>query len=410
MRASYLFLLCGVLMMASGCAVGPAGISAAPSPTQTQEIQNLAPELTPTLTTVQVIEAVLPSIVRVQAQDSEGTGFVVYQMGQVITAFHVVGNADSLLTVVASDNTEHRAMVLGADQERDVALLSVPTFKALPLPLGSMAGLGETVYAIGYAAGFVGDASITQGIVSANRMDGEAGITYVQTDASLNPGNSGGPLLNERGEVIGVNVVKLRGVLAEYEGLGFALSAEELIRAQVLLQSGTVRLLPTPIPLPTPSQPPTRVPTVTRTPVPVPTATPLPIREWCAFRQKVEEFGNANNAWSTRWANYIKRQPTMGNDARAYAEQLLQWMTERSVYANEMAEIHEMACSLPRSLPAAKPIADKLCASIDSMLVYLRSGGGAELDYLRVRANQFNREAYDLLAETDRLYGYPQCR
>jgi hypothetical protein len=228
-----LMLVC-VMLAATGCAALPA----------TARSLHTA---SPTLTAAQAVQATLTSVVYVQSRESGGTGFVAYEAGQVITAFHVIGDVDAVLTVFAADGTEHRAMVLGADQARDLALLSVPSLLAPPLLLSALVTGGETVFAVGYAANFAGDPSITRGIVSANRLDAE-GIGYVQTDASLNPGNSGGPLLNEQGEVVGVNVLKLRGTWAEFESLGFALSVEELRLVRPVMQSGKVSLLPSPTP------------------------------------------------------------------------------------------------------------------------------------------------------------------
>ena len=89
-------------------------------------------------------------------------------------------------------------MVLGADEALDLALLSVPGLKAPPLPLGATVETGDTVYAVGYPAGLAGEASVTQGIISAQRTEGDYGAAYLQTDAPINPGNSGGPLFNTR--------------------------------------------------------------------------------------------------------------------------------------------------------------------------------------------------------------------
>jgi hypothetical protein len=189
-------------------------------------------------------------VVRVYTADGEGTGFVAFEVGSVLTAFHVVGDVDSRLTVVAADGTEYRAMALGADEALDIALLSVPGLKAPPLPLGATVATGDTVYAVGYPAGLAGEASVTQGIISAQRTEGDPEVAYLQTDAPINPGNSGGPLFNTLGEVIGVNVAVLRGDAGEFEGMGFAVSTLDIDSVLDAMRAGEVRLLPVTTPTP----------------------------------------------------------------------------------------------------------------------------------------------------------------
>ena len=203
-----------------------------------------------TLTATQLLQDVAPSVVRVYTAGGEGTGFVAFEVGSVLTAFHVVGDVDSRLTVVAADGAEYRAMVLGADEALDLALLSVPGLKAPPLPLGATAATGDTVYAVGYPAGLAGEASVTQGIISAQRIEGDDEVAYLQTDAPINPGNSGGPLFNTLGEVIGVNVAALRGDAGEFEGMGFAVSTLDIDSMFEAMRAGEVRLLPVTTPTP----------------------------------------------------------------------------------------------------------------------------------------------------------------
>ena len=185
-------------------------------------------------------------MVRVRSGDSEGTGFVAFKTGHVLTAFHVVGSTSARPTVRSSDGTDHRAAVLGVDEDADVVLLAVPSLQAPALPLSPEVIVGESVSAVGYAAGLPGEASITRGIVSAKRRAPENGLPFVQTDAPLNPGNSGGPLLNEGGQVVGMNLRRLKGELALYENLGFALASEALVRLGGDLQRGMVKAAPTP--------------------------------------------------------------------------------------------------------------------------------------------------------------------
>lgn len=248
-----------------------------PTPTATPEPTGTAipsptaiPTATPTRTVAQVLRDVAPSIVRVQTKDGEGTGFAAFQTGQVLTAFHVVGDIATRPTVIAADGRTYSATVEGADEEKDLALLSVPSLDAPPLALSSTTAVGEPVIAVGYAAGLRGEPSITRGIISARREVPDRDLVLLQTDAAINPGNSGGPLLNERGEVVGINVLRLQGVTVQLENLGFAVSIDTVRNVGEALRTGSVKLLPTPTVRPFP----------TATPRPQPIATPFIIKEY----------------------------------------------------------------------------------------------------------------------------------
>jgi len=127
-----------------------------------------------------------------------------------------------------------------------------------PLTFGDAANVqaGTEVVNIGYALGIIGEASVSRGIVSAVRYDGDYRRWVIQTDATMNPGNSGGPMLSLSGEVLGINTFKFESTPGgrSIEGLGFAVS-EVTIREQILSmkQGATIALpTPTPAPLPTP--------------------------------------------------------------------------------------------------------------------------------------------------------------
>lgn len=336
----------------------------------------------PTQTANQLMHDLAPSVVRVRTAESQGTGFVAFGVGQVLTAFHVIGNVSTVLTVVASDGKEYRATVLGADEGRDLALLSVPSLASPPLVLASSAAAGDTVYAIGYAAGLEGEASITQGIISAKRVDSETGLDYLQTDAAINPGNSGGPLLNERGEVVGDNVSRLRGEMAQFENMGFAISVEEVRSVSGILQAGGVNLLPALSPAPTLT--------------PALTAAPASIGEWCVFLDKGLEFAKADQAFRDSWNERIEQGSFTSDD----------WQT----WANEFFDVYNLACTLPRSPVEARSIADKLCVSAESMSSYLRHGGGDQWDYLRAQYIQGITEAGDMITDLANVLGNPSCQ
>jgi serine protease Do len=140
-------------------------------------------------------------------QRSLGSGFIISEDGYIITNYHVVGEADKI-TIKLSDKGEYQAEVVGADEKTDIALIKIKTNNPLPwIPLGDSSALhvGDWVLAIGNPFGL--EQTVTVGIVSAKGRVIGAGPydDFIQTDASINPGNSGGPLLNLKGEVVGIN-------------------------------------------------------------------------------------------------------------------------------------------------------------------------------------------------------------
>src|SRR3989475_2158652 len=178
--------------------------------------------------------------------EGAGSGFVIDAKGYILTNFHVVQGAQTI-EVVLGDQSRHSAKFIGADQRNDVALVKIePGKKPLAvLPLGDSAALqvGQKVLAIGNPFGF--QSTLTTGVVSALGRTGQTGQNTlideaIQTDAAINRGNSGGPLLNSRGEVIGINtaIFTPSGTTA---GIGFAIpiNTAKLI-AQDLINTGRV--------------------------------------------------------------------------------------------------------------------------------------------------------------------------
>ena len=185
----------------------------------------------------------LPGVVSVRAGAAGGSGFVVDTQGHVITNNHVVAGA-STVSVVGSDGRRSTAQVVGRDPGSDIAVLRVTPTAALR-PLALSAGgtrVGEPVLAVGSPLGLSG--TVTAGIVSALDRQvrlGDTGVrrSAIQTDASINPGNSGGPLVDARGEVIGVNtaIATLDG--SGNIGIGFAIPIEQArSAAQRIISSG----------------------------------------------------------------------------------------------------------------------------------------------------------------------------
>ncbi len=158
-------------------------------------------------------------------QKAQGSGFIISKDGYILTNNHVVENADKI-TVFTSDEQEYKGELIGADPQSDVALIKISADKDLPvLPLGDSDKLevGEWVIAIGNPFGL--SQTVTAGVVSAkgrNRVGLNDYENFIQTDAAINPGNSGGPLLNGRGEVVGINSA-LYSRTGGYMGIGFAI-------------------------------------------------------------------------------------------------------------------------------------------------------------------------------------------
>ena len=161
-----------------------------------------------------------------------GSGFVVSKDGLIVTNDHVVEGASQVQVKIGTSNKAQAATVLGADPSRDLALLKVDASNLQTLSLGdsSSVGVGDPTYAIGNPFGL--DHTLTTGIVSAlqRQLQAPDGATIsgaIQTDAALNPGNSGGPLINADGKVIGVNsqiqTGSSSGAEAGNVGIGFAI-------------------------------------------------------------------------------------------------------------------------------------------------------------------------------------------
>ena len=181
----------------------------------------------------EIYEKNIPSVVSVLCQlssgSSSGTGVVLSENGYIVTNCHVVEGARSI-TLRFTDGRELAAQVVGADAVSDLAVLYVQSDDLTPAEFGDSAQLrvGDTVAAIGDPLGVEFRGTMTDGIVSAINRDvttqGRT-MTLIQTNAALNSGNSGGPLINCHGQVIGINTLKISAFVddAGVEGLGFAI-------------------------------------------------------------------------------------------------------------------------------------------------------------------------------------------
>ncbi len=165
-----------------------------------------------------------------------GTGFIVGSDGLIVTNRHVVEEAGAEYTVMTNDGKEHPAMILGKDSVNDIAIIKIDgsDFPVLNLGDSETLKIGQTVVAIGNSLGEFSN-TVSRGIVSGLRrnLTATSGLgerenlsNIIQTDAAINLGNSGGPLLNISGEVIGVNVAKAQGA----ENIGFAIPSNQIKR------------------------------------------------------------------------------------------------------------------------------------------------------------------------------------
>jgi S1-C subfamily serine protease len=211
-------------------------------------------------TNINVYKKVLPSVVNITSRtvqfdffygevpvEGQGSGFIIDRDGHILTNFHVIANASPHgIEVTTSDKKKYRAQVVGVDRVNDLAVIQIHGDGQLdPATLGDSKRLvvGQKVFAIGNPFGLSG--TMTRGIISSIRPVRGPNGNYIdeaiQTDAAINPGNSGGPLLNSRGEVVGMNTFILSEA-GQSAGLGFAIPIN-VAKAVIndLITIGTVR-------------------------------------------------------------------------------------------------------------------------------------------------------------------------
>lgn len=172
-----------------------------------------------------VIDKTKKSVVRVIAKNGEGTGFLVDKEGYVVTNYHVIHNDDSP-RVVFADQTPAAGRVFNFNEQLDLAIIQIGKVERDPLIFGDSDKLsqGQELIGIGFPLGqnLAGDATVTKGSFSAKRQSDIAGLEYIQVDANLNSGNSGSPIIDKCGEVMGI----LRSSISGTEGLKLAISAK----------------------------------------------------------------------------------------------------------------------------------------------------------------------------------------
>nr|WP_092469954.1 trypsin-like peptidase domain-containing protein [Desulfotruncus arcticus] len=182
-----------------------------------------------------------PERQRPRTESGLGSGFIISKDGYILTNEHVIDGADEIMVTVQDDQKDYQAKLIGADYDLDLAILKIEKKGDLPyLKLGDSEKIevGNWVIAIGNPFGF--DHTVTVGVISAKGrpvpVEGRYYKNLLQTDAAINPGNSGGPLLNLKGEVVGINTA-----VAQAQGIGFAIPTSTVKDVQnELMQKGKV--------------------------------------------------------------------------------------------------------------------------------------------------------------------------
>lgn len=201
--------------------------AAGPQPLDAEEQENIS-----------VYRKALPAVVNITStavafdffygavpQQGAGSGFIIDGEGHILTNFHVIDNARQV-EVTTSNKKKYKAQIVGTDPAHDLAVIQIPARDVPKAEIGDSKSLvvGQKVFAIGNPFGLSG--TMTRGIISSIRsVRGPRGFIdeAIQTDAAINPGNSGGPLLNSRGQVIGINSMIFTGGVEQSAGIGFAI-------------------------------------------------------------------------------------------------------------------------------------------------------------------------------------------
>ena len=244
-RLASLLTLAAVIAFAVAC-TGDSGPNGSPQPSASEG----------ELSTVDIVRQLAPSVVHVFTESiatgdfnqmmpstGVGTGIILRSNGYVLTNNHVIDGAD-FITITLHNGESYPGRRVGGDTNPDVAIVKIEASGLQPALTGSSAGLqvGEEVIAIGHALALAGGPTVSRGVISAlgRSIDASLQDTFVdliQTDASINPGNSGGPLVNQKGEVIGVNTAAIQGG----QGIGFAINIDDAMTVSLqLIEKGYV--------------------------------------------------------------------------------------------------------------------------------------------------------------------------
>ncbi|WP_234983354.1 S1C family serine protease [Demequina sp. NBRC 110053] len=256
-KSTVALILVSALIVGAGAGLGGAWIyDEYLEPTPTVQVATGDPVDRAEDSVAVVSAAVMPSVVSIEASSGAlgggtGSGFVIREDGYILTNNHVVEGAESI-TVVMSDGSEYDADLVGATGDYDLAVIQIEADGLTPMTFADSDDVvvGDETIAVGSPLGLTG--TVTTGIVSAvhrpvtaGDSSGPAYIDAIQTDAAINPGNSGGPLLNAKGEVIGVNsaIAALPGLTRTSTGsvgLGFAIPSNQAQHtAEQLIETGS---------------------------------------------------------------------------------------------------------------------------------------------------------------------------
>lgn len=241
MTSNVRWAIAGTVLFVAGVTVGGSGLlnrrvvrdavaqpsaNQGPLTTEEQNVIRVARQVTPT-----VVSIVVPN-------HGSGSGAVIRRDGMILTNAHVVGAANTVQVGLA-DGRKVTGTVLGRDPGLDVAVVRIPVNDAPVAPLGNSDQLqvGQLAIAVGNPLGL--ERTVTTGVISAVNRPGRTlgGETFIQTDAAISPGNSGGPLVDSRGNVIGINSAELLG--QGVQGLGFAIPINlAMAMANQVLETG----------------------------------------------------------------------------------------------------------------------------------------------------------------------------
>jgi S1-C subfamily serine protease len=252
--AAFVALLCGMIGAIGGVLAGVSISDPTPSVRVSGQPVLVAPpadSIRPTdgrLDVPAIIGSVGPSVVTVTVTSDRGggmgTGMIITEDGQILTNAHVIEDARTVSVRLAGETEPVRAMVVASDPSNDLALIQIDASGLPPVTFSdpSSVRVGDEVVAIGFALGLNGGPSVTSGIVSAldRTIITESGALdgLIQTDAAISSGNSGGPLVNARGEVTGVNTAVARSdATTEANNISFAIGTGEVLRVIDQLRS-----------------------------------------------------------------------------------------------------------------------------------------------------------------------------
>ncbi len=194
---------------------------------------------TPAITAYQIASSSVVGITSYRAgsdvtitRDGEGSGIILTEDGYIATNSHVVNDSkDTGVMVTLPSGGQHLGTIIGIDKKTDIAVIKINAqdLKAATFADSDSLIIGQTAYAIGNPGGLEFSNSLTQGTISAleRSLSSNGYVRYIQTDAAINPGNSGGALVNEYGQVVGMNTAKIVGT--DYEGMGFSIPSNQVL-------------------------------------------------------------------------------------------------------------------------------------------------------------------------------------